>query len=167
MPTHAQATQALIDSLLDKEHGCLTDMHQIGAIGHRIVNGGEWLTEPVLVSEQVLADLEKCRDIAPLHTVPHLLGIRGCMEVLPTTPQVLVIDTAFHRTMPEKAYFYPIPYELYRKYKTAATASTHIAPLCVREGHRIPRPRCGRHEDRHLPPRERVLDFRGQGRQGH
>lgn len=70
MPTHAQATQALIDSLLDKEHGCLTDMHQIGAIGHRIVNGGEWLTEPVLVSEQVLADLEKCRDIAPLHTVP-------------------------------------------------------------------------------------------------
>ena len=56
-------------------------MHQIGAIGHRIVNGGEWLTEPVLVSEQVLADLEKCRDIAPLHTVPHLLGIRGCMEV--------------------------------------------------------------------------------------
>ena len=117
MPTHAQATQALIDSLLDKEHGCLTDMHQIGAVGHRIVNGGEWLTEPVLVNEQVLADLEKCRDIAPLHTVPHLLGIRGCMEVMPSTPQVLVIDTAFHRTMPEKAYFYPIPYELYRKYK--------------------------------------------------
>ena len=117
MPTHAQATQALIDSLLDKEHGCLTDMHQIGAVGHRIVNGGEWLTEPVLVNEQVLADLEKCRDIAPLHTVPHLLGIRGCMEVMPSTPQVLVIDTAVHRTMPEKAYFYPIPYELYRKYK--------------------------------------------------
>ena len=117
MPTHSEATKALIDSLLDKEHGCITDMSQIGAVGHRIVNGGEWLTKPVLVDEQVIADLEKCRDIAPLHTVPHLMGIRGCMTVMPDTPQVLVIDTAFHRTMPKKAYFYPIPYELYRKYK--------------------------------------------------
>ena len=117
MPTHAEAISEVLRALADPENGVISSMDEIGAVGHRIVNGGEWLTEPVLVNEQVLADLEKCRDIAPLHTVPHLLGIRGCMEVMPSTPQVLVIDTAFHRTMPEKAYFYPIPYELYRKYK--------------------------------------------------
>ncbi|MBQ7646923.1 MAG: acetate kinase [Clostridia bacterium] len=115
--THAQATKAVIDNLLDKERGCLTDMSQISAVGHRIVHGGPWLTKSVLVDDNVISDLEKCRDIAPLHTVPHLMGIRGCIEVMPNTPQVLVIDTAFHQTMPEKAYFYPIPYPLYEKYK--------------------------------------------------
>lgn len=117
MPTHAQAVSALVESLTDETYGCISDMGEISAVGHRVVHGGPWLTKSVLVNENVLTDLEKCCDIAPLHTVPHLLGIRGCMQVMPTTPQVLVIDTAFHQTMPDYAYMYPIPYELYEKHK--------------------------------------------------
>ncbi len=116
MPTHAQAVSALIESLTDKEHGCISDMSEISAVGHRIVHGGPWLIKSVRVDDQVLADLEKCRDLAPLHTVPHLLGIRGCMEVMPETPQVLVIDTAFHQTMPPEAYTYPIDYDVAQKH---------------------------------------------------
>ncbi len=116
MPTHAQAVSALIESLTDKEHGCISDMSEISAVGHRIVHGGPWLIKSVRVDDQVLADLEKCRDLAPLHTVPHLLGIRGCMEVMPETPQVLVIDTAFHQTMPAEAYTYPIDYDVAQKH---------------------------------------------------
>ncbi|PKM63448.1 MAG: acetate kinase [Firmicutes bacterium HGW-Firmicutes-21] len=117
MPTHAQAVSALVESLTDKEIGCISDMSEISAVGHRVVHGGPWLTKSVLVNESVIADLEKCCDIAPLHTVPHLLGIRGCIQIMPKTPQVLVIDTAFHQTMPEYAYMYPIPYEIYEKHK--------------------------------------------------
>ncbi len=116
MPTHAQAVAALVESLTDKEHGCISDMAEISAVGHRIVHGGPWLIKSVLVDDNVIADLEKCRDLAPLHTVPHLLGIRGCIEVMPTTPQVLVIDTAFHQTMPAEAYTYPINYEVAQKH---------------------------------------------------
>ncbi len=116
MPTHAQAVAALVESLTDKEHGCISGMSEISAVGHRIVHGGPWLIKSVLVDDNVIADLEKCRDLAPLHTVPHLLGIRGCIEVMPTTPQVLVIDTAFHQTMPAEAYTYPINYEVAQKH---------------------------------------------------
>ena len=116
MPTHAQAVAALVESLTDKEHGCIDDMSAISAVGHRIVHGGPWLIKSVLVDDNVIADLEKCRDLAPLHTVPHLLGIRGCIEVMPETPQVLVIDTAFHQTMPPEAYTYPINYEVAQKH---------------------------------------------------
>ncbi len=117
MPTHAQAVSALVESLTDKQIGCISDMSEISAVGHRVVHGGPWLTKSVIVNESVIADLEKCCDIAPLHTVPHLLGIKGCIHVMPKTPQVLVIDTAFHQTMPEHAYMYPIPYEIYERHK--------------------------------------------------
>ncbi|MDD2268906.1 MAG: acetate kinase [Eubacteriales bacterium] len=117
MPNHTKAIQAVLKILCDNEFGCIDDLSQIVACGHRIVHGGEWLTKSVLVDEKVIGDLEKCRAIAPLHTGPHLMGLRGCMENMPDTPQVLVIDTAFHQTMPAHAYFYPIPYELYEKYK--------------------------------------------------
>ncbi len=117
MPTHAQAVSTLVESLIDPVYGCISDMSEISAVGHRIVHGGPWLIKSVLVDDNVIADLEKCRDLAPLHTVPHLLGIRGCLEVMPSTPQVLVIDTAFHQTMPAEAYTYPIPYELAEKHK--------------------------------------------------
>ncbi|MBR6754390.1 MAG: acetate kinase [Clostridia bacterium] len=117
MPTHSQAVSVLIDTLTDKEYGCISSMSEISAVGHRIVHGGPWLIKSVRVDDEVLADLEKCRDLAPLHTVPHLLGIKGCMEVMPETPQVLVMDTAFHQTMPPEAYTYPIPHELAEKYK--------------------------------------------------
>ena len=116
MPTHAQAVAALVASLTDKETGCIEDMSAIYAVGHRVVHGGPWLIKSVLVDDKVIADLEKCRDLAPLHTGPHLMGIRGCIEVMPNTPQVLVIDTAFHQTMPAHAYTYPIPYDIAQKY---------------------------------------------------
>ncbi len=116
MPTHAQAVVALVDSLTDPKIGCISDMDEITAVGHRIVHGGPWFTESVVVDEEVLANLEKCAEIAPLHTVPHLLGIKGCTQVMPKTPQVLVLDTAFHQTMPEHAYMYAIPYDIYKKH---------------------------------------------------
>ncbi len=116
MPTHAQAVTVLIETLTDKEYGVISDMSEISAVGHRIVHGGPWLIKSVLVDEQVINDLEKCRDLAPLHTGPHLLGIRGCIEAMPTTPQVLVIDTAFHQTMPPEAYTYPIDYDVAQRH---------------------------------------------------
>lgn len=114
---HTDATKITLDLLSSEEYGSFKDISEIYAVGHRIVHGGPWLTESVLVTDSVIADLEKCVDIAPLHTLPHLAGIRGCMEFMKGIPQVLVIDTAFHRTMPEKAYMYPIPYSIYEKYK--------------------------------------------------
>ncbi len=117
MPTHAQAVTVLIDTLTDKEHGVISDMSEISAVGHRIVHGGPWLIDSVRVDDKVLADLEKCIDLAPLHTTPHLLGIRGCMEAMPETPQVLVMDTAFHQTMPAEAYTYPIDYDVAQRHK--------------------------------------------------
>jgi acetate kinase len=92
-------------------------MKEINAIGHRIVHGGPYFTESTLVTPEVIKGLENCRALAPLHTEPHLMGIRGCLEYMPNTPQVLVFDTAFHQTMPKKAYFYPVPQKLYEKYK--------------------------------------------------
>ena len=114
---HSQAVGMVIKALTDKKNGCISDMSQIAAVGHRIVHGGPWLVKSVRVDDKVLADLEKCRDIAPLHTGPHLMGIRGCLEVMPNIPQVIVMDTAFHQTMPAEAYTYPIPYELAEKHK--------------------------------------------------
>ena len=114
---HTDATKITLDLLTSDEYGSFRDMSEIYAVGHRIVHAGPWLTESVLVTDSVIADLEKCVDIAPLHTLAHLAGIKGCMEVMKDIPQVLVIDTAFHRTMPAKAYMYPLPYSIYEKYK--------------------------------------------------
>ena len=118
MPTHSQAIKALVDALTNKQHGgVIESMHEINAIGHRIVHGGPYFTKSTLVTPEVIKELENCRDLAPLHTEPHLMGIRGCLEYMPDTPQVLVFDTAFHQTMPPEAYFYPVPQEYYDKYK--------------------------------------------------
>jgi acetate kinase len=116
MPSHAVAIKIVVDYLTDKDFGCIKSMDEIEAVGHRIVHGGAYFSESCLVTDEVISKLELCRDIAPLHTDAHLMGIRGCIEVMPSTPQVVVFDTAFHQTMPEKAYFYPIPYEMYEKY---------------------------------------------------
>ena len=119
MPTHAQAVAALVESLTDKQTGCISDMSAISAVGHRIVSGGPWLIKSVKVdgpNGKVLADLHKCFDLAPLHTKAHLQGIEGCMSIMPDVPQVLVMDTAFHQTMPPEAYTYGIPYEVAQKY---------------------------------------------------
>ena len=117
MPNHSEATRILVATLTDPVHGCIASMNEIEAVGHRIVHGGPYFSESVIVDDEVIAKLELCRDLAPLHTVPHLMGIRGCMDAMPGIPQILVFDTAFHQTMPEEAYTYAIPKELIEKHK--------------------------------------------------
>lgn len=117
MPNHAEAMKILVDTLTDKEYGCISSMSEISAVGHRVVHGGDYFKESVIVTEDVIAKLENCRDLAPLHTGPALMGIAGCTEVMKDVPQVLVFDTAFHQTMPDYAYMYALPYEAYEKYK--------------------------------------------------
>ena len=117
MPNHAVAMQILVDTLTDAEIGCIKSMDEIAAVGHRVVHGGDYFSGSVVVTDDVIAKLENCRDLAPLHTGPALMGIEGCTQVMKNVPQVLVFDTAFHQTMPEQAYMYPIPYEYYEKYK--------------------------------------------------
>ena len=116
MPNHAVAMQLLVDALTDKEMGCISDMREINAVGHRMVHGGEYFSASAIVTDDVIAKLEKCKELAPLHNGPALMGIAGCTEVMKDVPQVVVFDTAFHQTMPDYAYMYPIPYSLYEKY---------------------------------------------------
>lgn len=116
MADHAEATKILVKVLTDPETGCLSSMSEIGAVGHRVVHGGPYFTGSVAVTEDVIRKVELCKDLAPLHTGPSLMGINGCLKAMPGVPQVLVFDTAFHATMPEEAYMYPVPYEYYEKY---------------------------------------------------
>ena len=116
MPNHSVAMQLLVDALTDKEMGCISDMSEINAVGHRVVHGGEYFSGSVVVTPEVIDKVEKCKELAPLHNGPALMGIAGCTEVMKDVPQVLVFDTAFHQTMPDHAYMYPIPYSLYKKY---------------------------------------------------
>ncbi len=116
MPNHAVATKVVVKYLTSPEYGVISDMSEIEAVGHRIVHGGEYFSESVLLDDSVLAKLEQCRDLAPLHTGAHIMGIEGCLEAMPGVPQVLVFDTAFHQTMPEQSYMYALPYEMYEKY---------------------------------------------------
>ena len=116
MPNHAVATSIVVKYLTDEKVGCVKSMDEIEAVGHRVVHGGEYFSESVLLTDEVLEKLELCRDLAPLHTPAHIMGIHGCLEAMPGKPQVLVFDTAFHQTMPEEAYMYGLPYEMYEKY---------------------------------------------------
>ena len=116
MKDHADAMKMVVKYLTDAEFGCIKDMNEIQAIGHRVVHGGAFFSGSILMTEDVLAKLELCREFAPLHTVAHLMGIRGCLEIMPEKPQVLVFDTAFHQTMAPEAYIYALPYEYYEKY---------------------------------------------------
>ena len=116
MADHAVATEVVIKYLTDPELGVISDMNEIEGVGHRIVHGGPYFFESVLLSDEVLAKLELCRDFAPLHTGPHIMGIKGCLAVMPDKPQVLVFDTAFHQTMPPQAYMYGISWDMYEKY---------------------------------------------------
>ena len=116
MPDHAVATEIVIKYLTDAETGVISSMDEIEAIGHRVVHGGPYFFESVLLNDEVLAKLELCRDFAPLHTGAHIMGIKGCLAVMPDKPQVLVFDTAFHQTMPAQAYTYGISSEMAEKY---------------------------------------------------
>ncbi len=117
IPDHNKAVAMVIDALTDAEHGVITDMKEIDAVGHRIVHGGEKFASSVVITDEVIAAIEECSDLAPLHNPANLIGIRACQELMPGTPMVAVFDTSFHQTMPEKAYTYGIPYEYYEKYK--------------------------------------------------
>lgn len=114
---HAEATKLLVSALLDAEYGCISSVEEIEAIGHRVVHGGPYFTKSVLVTDEVISILEKCNSYAPLHTPAHIMGIKGCMSVMPNVPEVLVFDTAFHQTMPKEAYMYGISYDMYEKYQ--------------------------------------------------
>ncbi|MBR2931027.1 MAG: acetate kinase [Clostridia bacterium] len=114
---HSEAMKLVVNTLLDKELGCISTVDEIEAIGHRVVHGGAYFSESVLVTDEVMQTLGKCVSYAPLHTPAHIMGIKGCLSVMPKTPQVLVFDTAFHQTMPEYAYLYGVSYDMYEKYQ--------------------------------------------------
>ncbi len=117
MPTHTEAVRMVLDALVNPKTGVLKSLNEIDAVGHRIVHGGEAFAETTLIDEKVIAAVEECSDLAPLHNPANLIGVRACQEVLPGVPMVGVFDTAFHQTMPKEAYLYGIPYEYYEKYK--------------------------------------------------
>lgn len=116
LPDHEVAIKKVLDTLLDKEIGVLTSLDEIGAIGHRMVHGGEKFSSSVIINEEIIKQIETCNDLAPLHNPANLLGVRACQEVMPGVPNAVVFDTAFHQTMPSKAYLYALPKEYYEKY---------------------------------------------------
>lgn len=117
MVNHTDAIRLVLDALTNEKTGVVKDLSEIGAVGHRIVHGGEKFSKATIIDEEVLKAIEECNDLAPLHNPANLIGIRACKELMPDTPMVAVFDTAFHQTMPEKAYLYGTPYEYYEKYK--------------------------------------------------
>ena len=117
MPSHADAIKLVIDALVDKNHGVIGSMAEIGAVGHRVVHGGESFSGSVIIDEEVKKALRDCIELAPLHNPANIIGIEACEKVMPGVKQVGVFDTAFHQTMPEEAYLYGIPYKYYEKYK--------------------------------------------------
>ncbi len=117
MPTHKQAIQLVIEALVNPETGAIKSLEEIDAVGHRVVHGGEKFASSVVLTDEVLKAIEECNDLAPLHNPANLIGINACKELMPNVPMVGVFDTAFHQTMPKKAYMYGLPYEYYEKYK--------------------------------------------------
>ena len=117
MPDHTAAIKMVLDALTDADTGVIRSLSEIDAVGHRLVHGGEKFASSTLINEEVIAAITECNDLAPLHNPANLIGIRACQELMPEVPQAGVFDTAFHQTMPEKAYMYGIPYEYYKKYK--------------------------------------------------
>ncbi len=117
MPTHKQAIQMVLDAIVNPKTGALKSLAEVDAVGHSVVHGGEKFASSVVLTEEVLAQIEECNDLAPLHNPANLIGIRACQELMPNVPMVGVFDTAFHQTMPKKAYLYGLPHEYYEKYK--------------------------------------------------
>jgi len=117
MPDHAVAIKLVTDALLSKEHGVISSMDEIGAVGHRVVHGGEYFNSSVIINDDVKKKIAECSALAPLHNPANLTGIEACEKAMPGVPMVAVFDTAFHQTMPAEAYLYAIPYEYYTKHK--------------------------------------------------
>ena len=132
MPTHSEAIQAVLDALVDGKNGVVGSMKEIEAVGHRVVHGGEAFNKSVLITDEVLKAIEDCIPLAPLHNPANLTGIRACQKVMPGVPMVAVFDTAFHQTMPPKAYMYALPYAYYeedkvRRYGFHGTSHKYVA----------------------------------------
>ena len=116
MPEHTVGIQLILNSLIDEKIGCIKSLDEINAVGHRVVHGGEKFNQSVIITPEVKEMIVKCIELAPLHNPANLKGIEAIEQTLPSVPQVAVFDTAFHQTMPDEAYMYAIPYELYEKY---------------------------------------------------
>ena len=117
LPDHGAAIQAVLSALTDKAHGVISSLGEIGAVGHRLVHGGEKFAASVIINDEVIAEVEACNDLAPLHNPANLIGVRACRQIMPDVPMVGVFDTAFHQTMPPKAYLYGIPHQYYEEHK--------------------------------------------------
>ena len=117
MPDHTNAIKLVLEYLTNDKTGVLKSLDEIGAVGHRIVHGGEKFASSVVITDEVVKAIEECNDLAPLHNPANLIGIDACKKLMPATPMVAVFDTAFHQTMPEKAYLYGLPSSYYEKYK--------------------------------------------------
>lgn len=117
MPDHSKAIQYVIEALTNEKTGVIRNLKEVGAVGHRVVHGGEYFAKSVVIDEEVIAKIEACNDLAPLHNPANIIGIRACIEAMPGTVNVAVFDTAFHQTMPREAYLYAIPYNYYEDYK--------------------------------------------------
>ena len=117
MPDHTEAIRLVLEALTNEKTGVVKSLDEIGAVGHRIVHGGEKFAASTIITDEVMKAIEECNDLAPLHNPANLIGINACKKLMPTTPMVAVFDTAFHQTMPEEAYMYGLPYEYYEKYK--------------------------------------------------
>ena len=132
MPSHSEAISAVLEILVDPEHGVIKSVDEIDAVGHRVLHGGMEFSDSCIVTDEVIAAVEKCIPLGPLHNPANLMGIRACQAVMPKTPQVAVFDTAFHMTMPAKAYRYAIPTEYYendsiRRYGFHGTSHKYVA----------------------------------------
>ena len=132
MPTHSEAIQAVLDILVDPVDGVIKSTDEIDAVGHRVLHGGMEFSDSCIINDEVIKAIEKCIPLGPLHNPANLMGIRACQAVMPNTPQVAVFDTAFHMTMPPKAYRYAIPTEYYenddiRRYGFHGTSHKYVA----------------------------------------
>ena len=117
MPTHSEAIKMVLDALVDKNYGVISDMREIAAVGHRVLHGGVIFKESALVTDETLKQIESNIDLGPLHMPPNIMGIKACRAAMPHAPQVAVFDTTFHATMPDYAYMYAIPYDDYKNFK--------------------------------------------------
>ena len=132
MPTHNEAIAAVLNALVDEKNGVIGSMKEIDAVGHRVVHGGEKFAKSVVITDEVMAAIEECNPLAPLHNPANIIGIKACQQLMPGVPMVAVFDTAFHQTMPPVAYTYAIPYEYYendkvRRYGFHGTSHKYVA----------------------------------------
>jgi len=136
METHEEAIKMVLAALTDVNYGVIKSLDEIGAVGHRVVHGGEKFAASTIITDEVMAAIEECNDLAPLHNPANLIGINACKAIMPNVPMVAVFDTAFHQTMPPKAYLYGLPYEYYEKYKVRrygfhGTSHSYVAKKAV------------------------------------